>query len=82
MRDEDVDRVRRIGQYRWRDFAGHEAQFLSEDEVKKPHHPLRTLTGGGAQGDQPPHRRHDPDARGAALAQAPHQGARVRGRAP
>jgi len=34
MRDEDVERVRRIGQYRWRDFAGHEAQFLSEDEVK------------------------------------------------
>jgi HD-GYP domain-containing protein (c-di-GMP phosphodiesterase class II) len=34
MRTEDVDRVRRIGQYRWRDFAGHEAQFLSEDEVK------------------------------------------------
>src|SRR6267142_690986 len=34
MREEDVDRVRRIGQYRWRDFAGHEAQFLSEDEVK------------------------------------------------
>ena len=34
MRDEDVDRVRRIGQYRWRDFAGHEAQFLSDDEVK------------------------------------------------
>jgi HD-GYP domain-containing protein (c-di-GMP phosphodiesterase class II) len=34
MRDEDVDRVRRIGQYRWRDFAGHEAQFLTEDEVK------------------------------------------------
>jgi len=34
MREEDVDRVRRIGQYRWRDFAGHEAQFLSGDEVK------------------------------------------------
>ena len=34
MREEDVDRVRRIGHYRWRDFAGHEAQFLSEDEVK------------------------------------------------
>ncbi len=34
MREEDVDRVRRIGQYRWRDFAGHEAQFLTEDEVK------------------------------------------------
>jgi HD-GYP domain-containing protein (c-di-GMP phosphodiesterase class II) len=34
MRDEDVDRVRRIGQYRWRDFAGHEAHFLTEDEVR------------------------------------------------
>ena len=34
MRDEDVERVRRIGQYRWRDFAGHEAQFLTEDEVR------------------------------------------------
>ena len=34
MREEDVDRVRRIGQYRWRDFAGHEAQFLTEDEVR------------------------------------------------
>ena len=34
MRDEDVERVRRIAAYRWRDAAGHEANFLSEDEVK------------------------------------------------
>ena len=34
MRDEDIERVRRIGQYRWRDMAGHEAQFLTADEVK------------------------------------------------
>jgi len=34
MREDDVKRVRRIGQYRWRDFAGHEAQFLTEDEIR------------------------------------------------
>ena len=34
MRDEDVERVRRIAGYRWRDVAGHEADFLTEDEVK------------------------------------------------
>ena len=34
MRDEDVERVRRIGQYRWRDISGHEANFLTDDEVK------------------------------------------------
>ncbi|TMH84222.1 MAG: phosphohydrolase, partial [Betaproteobacteria bacterium] len=34
MRDVDVERVRRIGQYRWRNSAGHEAQFLTEDEVR------------------------------------------------
>src|SRR3979409_1265858 len=33
-READAARGRRIGHYRWRDFAGHEAQFLSEDEVK------------------------------------------------
>jgi HD-GYP domain-containing protein (c-di-GMP phosphodiesterase class II) len=33
MRDEDVARVRRIAAYRWRDMAGHEANFLSDDEV-------------------------------------------------
>jgi HD-GYP domain-containing protein (c-di-GMP phosphodiesterase class II) len=34
MRDEDIDRVKRIGQYRWRDVSGHEANFLTDDEVK------------------------------------------------
>jgi hypothetical protein len=34
MRDDDIGRVRRIAAYRWRDVAGHEANFLSEDEVK------------------------------------------------
>jgi hypothetical protein len=34
MRDEDMERVRRIARYRWRDVAGHEADFLTEDEVK------------------------------------------------
>jgi HD-GYP domain-containing protein (c-di-GMP phosphodiesterase class II) len=34
MKDEDVQRVKRIAAYRWRDMAGHEANFLSEDEVK------------------------------------------------
>jgi HD-GYP domain-containing protein (c-di-GMP phosphodiesterase class II) len=33
MRDEDVERVKRIAAYRWRDMAGHEANFLSDDEV-------------------------------------------------
>ena len=34
MGDADMERVRRIAQYRWRDPAGHEAAFLTEDEVK------------------------------------------------
>jgi HD-GYP domain-containing protein (c-di-GMP phosphodiesterase class II) len=34
MRDEDVERVKRIAAYRWRDMAGHDASFLSDDEVK------------------------------------------------
>jgi HD-GYP domain-containing protein (c-di-GMP phosphodiesterase class II) len=34
MRDEDIARVRRIAAYRWRDTAGHEADFLTQDEVK------------------------------------------------
>jgi HD-GYP domain-containing protein (c-di-GMP phosphodiesterase class II) len=34
MRDQDIARVRRIAQYRWRDVSGHEADFLTEDEVK------------------------------------------------
>ena len=34
MRDEDVARVERIARYRWRDGAGHDADFLTQDEVK------------------------------------------------
>jgi HD-GYP domain-containing protein (c-di-GMP phosphodiesterase class II) len=34
MKEEDVERVKRIAAYRWHDMNGHEANFLSEDEVK------------------------------------------------
>ncbi|HJS36994.1 MAG TPA: HD domain-containing phosphohydrolase [Burkholderiales bacterium] len=34
MREEDVERVRRIAEYRWTDVSGHEAKFLTDDEVK------------------------------------------------
>jgi HD-GYP domain-containing protein (c-di-GMP phosphodiesterase class II) len=34
MSDDDIGRVRRIAAYRWRDLTGHEANFLSDDEVK------------------------------------------------
>ncbi|MGH8687905.1 MAG: GAF and HD-GYP domain-containing protein [Burkholderiales bacterium] len=34
MRDEDIERVRRIAEYRWIDTSGHEAKFLTDDEVK------------------------------------------------
>jgi HD-GYP domain-containing protein (c-di-GMP phosphodiesterase class II) len=34
MRDEDVERVRRIAGYSMRDMAGHDVSFLTEDEVK------------------------------------------------
>jgi len=34
MNDEDMERVRRISQYRWRDVSGQETSFLTEDEVK------------------------------------------------
>ena len=34
MRDEDVERIRRIAEYRWTDVSGHEAKFLSDDELK------------------------------------------------
>jgi HD-GYP domain-containing protein (c-di-GMP phosphodiesterase class II) len=34
MREEDVQRVHRIAQYRWRDCAGHDVSFLTDDEVK------------------------------------------------
>ena len=34
MREEDVERVRRIAEYTWTDVSGHEAKFLSSDELK------------------------------------------------
>jgi HD-GYP domain-containing protein (c-di-GMP phosphodiesterase class II) len=34
MSDDDVGQVRRIAKYRWRDVSGHEADFLTEDEVR------------------------------------------------
>lgn len=34
MSEADMDRVRAIARYRWTDISGHEANFLSEDEVK------------------------------------------------
>jgi len=34
MSDDNVIQVKRIAQYRWRDVSGHEADFLTEDEVK------------------------------------------------
>jgi HD-GYP domain-containing protein (c-di-GMP phosphodiesterase class II) len=34
MKDADVERVQRIAKRRWRDVAGHEADFLTEDEVR------------------------------------------------
>jgi HD-GYP domain-containing protein (c-di-GMP phosphodiesterase class II) len=34
MSDGDIERVRRIAQHRWRDPSGHEASFLTDDEVK------------------------------------------------
>ncbi len=34
MSDEDVTRVKRIAAIRWRDMTGHEANFLSDDEVR------------------------------------------------
>ena len=34
MSDDNVEHVRRIAKYRWRDVSGHEADFLTEEEVK------------------------------------------------
>jgi HD-GYP domain-containing protein (c-di-GMP phosphodiesterase class II) len=34
MRESDQERVRAIAKYRWTDISGHEANFLSEDELK------------------------------------------------
>jgi HD-GYP domain-containing protein (c-di-GMP phosphodiesterase class II) len=45
MRDADVERIRRIAEYRWTDVSGHEAKFLSDDEQKNLSIRSGTLTG-------------------------------------
>jgi hypothetical protein len=34
MKDQDIERVKRIAAYRWRDVEGRDAPFLSDDELK------------------------------------------------
>ena len=34
MHDDDIERVKRIAGYTWTDISGHEAKFLSDDELK------------------------------------------------
>ena len=34
MREPDIERVKTIARYQWTDISGHEAHFLSEDELK------------------------------------------------
>jgi hypothetical protein len=46
MRDEDIERVRRVARRRWRDAAGREADFLTEDEVENLTIRAGTLTEG------------------------------------
>ncbi|MGH8765582.1 MAG: GAF and HD-GYP domain-containing protein [Burkholderiales bacterium] len=49
MRDADMERVRQIAKYRWTDVSGHEANFLSEDELKNLTIRAGTLTGDERQ---------------------------------
>jgi HD-GYP domain-containing protein (c-di-GMP phosphodiesterase class II) len=34
MHDDDIERIKRIAEYRWTDISGHEAKFLTDDELK------------------------------------------------
>ena len=45
MREADLERVKAIARYRWTDTSGHEANFLSEDELKNLTIRAGTLTG-------------------------------------
>lgn len=45
MRDEDIDRVKRIAKYRWRDVSGAETDFLTEEELINLTIRAGTLTG-------------------------------------
>ncbi len=49
MREPDIERVKVIAQYRWTDISGHEANFLSEDELKNLTIRAGTLTGDERQ---------------------------------
>ena len=45
MREEDIERVKRIAKYRWRDVSGTETDFLTEEELKNLTIRAGTLTG-------------------------------------
>jgi len=45
MREPDIERLKAIARYRWTDVSGHEANFLSEDELKNLTIRAGTLTG-------------------------------------
>jgi len=49
MREPDIERVKAIARYRWTDITGHEANFLSEDELKNLTIRAGTLTGDERQ---------------------------------
>jgi len=49
MRESDIERVKAIALYRWTDISGHEANFLSEDELKNLTIRAGTLTGDERQ---------------------------------
>ncbi|MBI1942460.1 MAG: GAF domain-containing protein [Betaproteobacteria bacterium] len=49
MREADSERVKAIARYRWTDISGHEANFLSEDELKNLTIRAGTLTGDERQ---------------------------------
>ncbi|MGD9952099.1 MAG: GAF and HD-GYP domain-containing protein [Burkholderiales bacterium] len=49
MRDEDIERVKRIAAYRWTDTSGHEAKFLTDDELENLTIRAGTLTAGERQ---------------------------------
>jgi len=49
MREADQERVKAIARYRWTDISGHEASFLSEDELKNLTIRAGTLTADERQ---------------------------------
>src|SRR3989304_2612330 len=49
MREGDLERVKAIARYRWIDTSGHEANFLSEDELKNLTIRAGTLTADERQ---------------------------------